>query len=72
VLARAGCLILLLLLPLLLLLLLAHVGVAGWVLFAFCTIFCCPLLMPIDGTAGGLVSHMGSLVSCDGVGHSSQ
>lgn len=28
----------------------------GWVLFAFCTIFCCPLLMPIDGTAGGLAS----------------
>jgi hypothetical protein len=45
-----------LLLPLLLLL--ARVIAAGWVLFAFCTIFCCPLLMPIDGTAGGLVSHL--------------
>jgi hypothetical protein len=29
---------------------------AGWVLFAFCTFWCCALLMPINGTAGFLVS----------------
>ena len=28
----------------------------GWVLFAFCTVWCCLLLMPINGTAGFLVS----------------
>jgi hypothetical protein len=31
---------------------------AGWVLFAFCTFFCCALLMPINATANGLVSTM--------------
>jgi predicted Abi (CAAX) family protease len=31
---------------------------AGWVLFAFCTFWCCALLMPINGTAGFLVSVM--------------
>jgi hypothetical protein len=31
---------------------------AGWVLFAFCTFWCCALLMPINGTAGFLVTAM--------------
>ena len=29
----------------------------GWTLFAFCTFWCCVLLMPINGTAGFLVAH---------------
>jgi hypothetical protein len=33
-------------------------SLAGWVLFAFCTFWCCALLMPINGTAGFLVSWM--------------
>eukprot|EP00882_Tetradesmus_deserticola_P001118 GHRQ01001211.1.p1 GENE.GHRQ01001211.1~~GHRQ01001211.1.p1 ORF type:complete len:784 (+),score=334.19 GHRQ01001211.1:817-3168(+) len=38
---------------------------AGWVLFAFCTFWCCVVLMPVNGTAGFLASLPPTLATSD-------
>eukprot|EP00882_Tetradesmus_deserticola_P002882 GHRQ01003064.1.p1 GENE.GHRQ01003064.1~~GHRQ01003064.1.p1 ORF type:complete len:380 (+),score=115.33 GHRQ01003064.1:197-1336(+) len=37
----------------------------GWVLFAFCTFWCCVVLMPVNGTAGFLASLPPTLATSD-------